>query len=82
MLSEKWNEHLAEILESVSDAQSEGAETWQFGTEQRLTSGERGADSPYRGGFACLWDSINIDRGFGWGVNPWVCAISFKLVQP
>lgn len=33
-------------------------------------------------GFATLWDSINAKRGFGWDVNPWVWAISFKVVRP
>ena len=25
-----------------------------------------------------LWDSINAKRGFGWNVNPWVWALTFK----
>jgi hypothetical protein len=29
------------------------------------------------GKFARLWDSINAKRGFGWGANPWVWAVSF-----
>lgn len=28
--------------------------------------------------FADLWDSINAKRGFGWVVNPWVWALTFK----
>ena len=31
--------------------------------------------------FEGLWDSINKKRGFGWDVNPWVWAVSFKLVE-
>lgn len=34
-----------------------------------------------RAAFAALWDSINAKRGFGWVVNPWVWAISFKVVE-
>jgi hypothetical protein len=34
-----------------------------------------------RDSFASLWDTINHDRGFGWWVNPWVWAISFKVLQ-
>lgn len=35
----------------------------------------------WRNGFANLWDSINFKRGFGWGVNPWVWAITFKRLE-
>ncbi len=31
--------------------------------------------------FRRLWDSINYKRGFGWDVNPWVWAITFKVVE-
>lgn len=31
--------------------------------------------------FRWLWDSINADRGFGWDVNPWVWALTFKRVD-
>lgn len=30
--------------------------------------------------FRRLWDSINGKRGFGWDVNPWVWALTFKRV--
>lgn len=33
------------------------------------------------GKFAELWNSINRKRGYGWGVNPWVWAVSFKRVE-
>jgi hypothetical protein len=29
-----------------------------------------------------LWNSINEKRGYGWDVNPWVWAISFKVLVP
>jgi hypothetical protein len=72
-------ERLQEISEA--DAKAEGCDPWQFGPEQTMTSGERGAVSPYRGGYACLWDEINADRAT-WKSNPWVWAITFKVVQP
>lgn len=31
--------------------------------------------------FKNLWDSINAERGYGWGANPWVWALTFKVVQ-
>jgi len=32
-----------------------------------------------KGAFRLLWDSLNAKRGFGWEVNPWVCALSFDI---
>ncbi len=32
--------------------------------------------------FAYLWDSINAKRGYGWDVNPWDWALTFKVVAP
>lgn len=34
-----------------------------------------------RVGFHRLWDSINAKRGFGWEVNPWDWAITFKKLE-
>lgn len=31
--------------------------------------------------FHQLWDSINVKRGFGWDVNPWVWAVTFQRVD-
>ena len=31
--------------------------------------------------FRKLWDSINAKRGFGWEVNPWVWAITFRKIE-
>jgi hypothetical protein len=33
------------------------------------------------GCFSSLWHLINAKRGYGWGVNPWVWAITFKRVK-
>lgn len=30
--------------------------------------------------FVDLWDSINLKRGYGWAVNPWVWCISFRRI--
>jgi len=31
--------------------------------------------------YARLWDSINAARGFGWDANPWVWAITFRVLE-
>jgi hypothetical protein len=36
----------------------------------------------YRRPYEILWDSINAKRGFGWAVNPWVWAITFRRIRP
>lgn len=30
--------------------------------------------------FSQLWDSINVERGYGWETNPWVWVIAFKRI--
>jgi hypothetical protein len=35
----------------------------------------------FRYAFGQGWNSINEKRGFGWSVNPWVWAISFKRIK-
>ncbi|MBL8968255.1 MAG: hypothetical protein JNG85_14710 [Spirochaetaceae bacterium] len=31
--------------------------------------------------FRELWDSINLARGYGWDVNPWVWVVEFKRIE-
>ncbi len=31
--------------------------------------------------FEILWDSINLERGFGWESNPWVWVITFRRIK-
>lgn len=31
--------------------------------------------------FKGLWDSINAKRGYGWSENPWVWAITFRMIE-
>lgn len=33
------------------------------------------------GKFVDIWDSINAKRGYGWSVNPWVWAITFRQID-
>lgn len=71
----------AQRLQDISeeDAKAEGCQPWQYGPDQTMTTGERGEDQPYRGGYACLWDEINDERAT-WKSNPWVWAYSFKRI--
>jgi hypothetical protein len=40
-----------------------------------------GMEPSRRAQFAALWDSLNVDRGFGWNVNPWVWVIGFRRIE-
>lgn len=72
---------LAEItdvrVERVQDISEEDAvaEGVKFGTyspnECRVCA---------KGAFMDLWNTLNAKRGFGWDVNPWVRALTFKVV--
>jgi hypothetical protein len=39
-----------------------------------------GAFPTAREAFRCLWDSINEKRGYSWDSNPWVWAVTFRVV--
>ena len=36
----------------------------------------------HRENFSGSWDAINAKRGFGWDVNPWVWALTFRKMDP
>jgi len=46
-----------------------------------ITKRQRSAAFPWhvyaQEDFASVWDSINVKRGFGWQVNPWVWVVTF-----
>lgn len=65
-------QRLTEISEA--DARAEGA----VAGESSLTQDMSGTA---RGDFARIWDSLNAKRGHGWDANPWVWALTFKLLQ-
>ncbi|MCV0371109.1 hypothetical protein [Filomicrobium sp.] len=60
------------IAEGVSRIATVGGAGWQD------YSGGVGFGDPRRS-FLSLWDSLNEARGFGWDVNPWVVAVTFKV---
>lgn len=69
---------------SEEDAKCEGVVPFdRIGEEQQLSScdGRTQGSHPHTIAFASLWDSIYIERGFGWQLNPWVWVIDFKRVQ-
>lgn len=43
--------------------------------------GGAGCHADYKAMYRDLWDKINGKRGFGWGVNPWVWALTFKVEE-
>lgn len=45
----------------------------------RMPTPERGFA---RQNYQRLWDSLNVKRGYGWDVNPWVWVLSFKVSGP
>ncbi|WP_056033504.1 hypothetical protein [Loktanella sp. 3ANDIMAR09] len=51
---------------SEADAWAEGVHRQPFDTGTEM--------------FRTLWDSLNDKRGFGWDVNPWVVAVTFRPV--
>lgn len=51
---------------SEEDCQAEGLKLLQGGIKSE---------------FAVLWNSINLERGYGWTVNPWVWAVEFKILE-
>jgi len=61
-----------------ADICSEGAGEGQFGFHCSVPATR---ENELRGSFAALWDSINVERGYGWDANPWVWVIEFKRIS-
>lgn len=66
-----------ERLQSISegDAVTEGVDSISMDDVPRQATWCRRDD------FAQLWNSINAKRGYGWGVNPWVWVVSFRVAE-
>lgn len=77
----------AERLQDISeeDAKAEGADCL---IADNCTPADRAildfplmeCGSPYRNGYALLWDAINGDGA--WAANPWVWVVEFRRVKP
>lgn len=73
-----------ERLQDISDqdARAEGAESYDVSMlsedeMQLLDAPLLDRSSPYKNGFAMLWDSINRTQA-SWDSNPWVWVVSFE----
>lgn len=72
-------ERVADISED--DAKAEGMEPVGIETGQ-ITANSQPIEIPsWVDPFAELWDTLNAKRGFGWDVNPWVVAVSFRVIN-
>jgi hypothetical protein len=70
-------QRLQEISEE--DARAEGC---QNNHTAKWPSGDPGfIHDVHRRNFARLWDEINAKRGYPWESNPWVWALTFKVVS-
>ena len=75
----------AERLQDISeeDAKAEGI-TGPFDVgypAYRMPGDSKPRYSRPSGAFEDYWNLLNAKRGFGWSVNPWVWALSFKRVS-
>jgi hypothetical protein len=61
-------ERVQQITEA--DAQAEGV----------TLNGGQGYDGWAKQEYSALWDHLNLKRGFGWSVNPWVWVVEFRRI--
>ena len=82
-------QRLQEISEE--DAKAEGARRFDdlpsrhpYGQDARWSMGEPSSTEQCLGSarhaFGNGWDALNSKRGFGWDTDPWVWAVTFKVV--
>lgn len=77
----------AERLQDITEEDAEREGVVPFGEaysgispDQRLTTGERAGDSPFRASFAVLWDELNGDR-CAWKSDPLVWRYELRRVE-
>ena len=66
-------------VERVQDITAEDVEAEGVVWERRHCCNNEDCGATMLERFACLWDSINSKRGFGWDVNPWVWVVEFEV---
>ena len=59
---------------SAADCAREGCPV--FNTPDRYATADAACEW-----YEKLWDSLNVKRGFGWEVNPWVFVVVFKVLE-
>jgi hypothetical protein len=75
-------ERVQEISEEDARAEGIAKNPVQEGTWIDYPQGTSAAGWKYpTKSFRSLWNSIYAKKGFGWDVNPWVWAITFKRVE-
>ena len=79
----RWASRLAPVVtdvrvQRVQDISAEDAIAEGVMPEQNSLA-HKGGHEQLVLDFKYLWDSINKKRGFGWDVNPWVWAVTFKV---
>lgn len=78
-ISEVRVERVQEI--SAEDVAAEGVVLPSLEPDRGTTWYEGKVDDLARRRFALLWDSINAKRGYAWETNPWVWAVTFRVLE-
>jgi len=66
---------------SAEDVAAEGVEIPRLEPDRGTTWYEGKEDDLARHPFSLLWDSINAKRGYSWETNPWVWAVTFRVLE-
>jgi hypothetical protein len=62
---------------SRDDAKAEGVSGVWKNPPEKQDHYERVMLNPYVANYSVLWDKINLERGFGWDVNPYVWVLKY-----
>ena len=65
--------------EGVNRHSSKVRQFWLYGADQEKREAIYKRACVWE--FKDLWNSLNAKRGFGWDANPWVVALTFRVVQ-
>lgn len=72
-------ERLQEISED--DAKAEGLLEWKLDDMPAYEGARDSLHVTAVSAYASLWNSINLKRGYGWSLNPWVWVVTFSQVK-
>ena len=68
-------------VEKVQDISNEDAMAEGVEPDIEFTALWGPQPTPHWWAFRKLWDSINAERGYGWGTNPFVWVVTFKVLE-